>query len=146
MALREGKGDRVRAFHQSAKDMVITFSKRRVFMYERVKRKRSDSDQINGVHVNQKVTPDRKFKRGITVREGAAGEGGNQPIFVLDIGTRSVIGIVGEWADGVFYIYRTEKQEYTSRAVVDGQIENIAQTAKIAGAVKTGWRKRPRFL
>lgn len=58
-------------------------------------------------------------------------------IFALDIGTRSVIGMVGHVReDGVLNIVASDVEEYQNRAVVDGQIENINETAKIAAIVK----------
>lgn len=60
----------------------------------------------------------------------------NELIFVLDIGTRSVIGVVGRVTDGLLQVLRVETAEHSQRAVVDGQIQNIEQTARIAGQVK----------
>ena len=57
-------------------------------------------------------------------------------LFVLDIGTRSVTGIVGRVRDGMLEIMGIESDEHSGRAVVDGQIEDIEQTAAIAGGVK----------
>lgn len=57
-------------------------------------------------------------------------------IFALDIGTRSVIGVVGFVEDGLLKAQYVEQIEHSGRAVVDGQIEDIAETAKAAGAVK----------
>lgn len=57
-------------------------------------------------------------------------------IFALDIGTRSVIGIVGYQDGDLFRVCCTEREEYKNRAVVDGQIEDIEETAKITGLVK----------
>ena len=57
-------------------------------------------------------------------------------IFALDIGTRSVIGVVGALEGDVFKVRFVETVEHTRRAVVDGQIEDIEQTARVAGAVK----------
>ncbi len=57
-------------------------------------------------------------------------------IFALDIGTRSVIGIAGYKSGEVFKVLESEKEEYTSRVVVDGQIDDIAQTALTALKVK----------
>ena len=57
-------------------------------------------------------------------------------IFALDIGTRSVIGIVGYPDGALFHVCATEQEEYKTRAVVDGQIEDIEETAKIAELVK----------
>lgn len=57
-------------------------------------------------------------------------------IFALDIGTRSVIGVVGEPHGDIFKVLHVETVEHTRRAVVDGQIEDIEQTARIAELVK----------
>lgn len=57
-------------------------------------------------------------------------------IFALDIGTRSVIGVVGV-ADGeMFKVLAVESMEHDKRAMVDGQIEDVEQVAKVAGIVK----------
>lgn len=58
-------------------------------------------------------------------------------IFALDIGTRSVIGIVGHQENELFHVAATAREEYKNRAVVDGQIEDIEETAKIAAVVKS---------
>ncbi len=57
-------------------------------------------------------------------------------VFALDIGTRSVIGIIGRPEDDVFRVEYTEREEYKTRAVVDGQIEDIDDTARVAAQVK----------
>lgn len=63
-------------------------------------------------------------------------------IFALDIGTRSVIGILGE-RDGDFVrIIDTEMIEHTKRAMIDGQIEDIAQVARVAKQVKEALEER----
>ena len=63
-------------------------------------------------------------------------------IFALDIGTRSVIGIIGYMKNGIFRVLYTEREEYKTRAVVDGQIEDISDTAKIAVLVKERLEKK----
>jgi len=57
-------------------------------------------------------------------------------IFALDIGTRSIIGIVGTVIDGKVNIVAIEKEEHTQRAMIDGQIENIEKVSMLAGNVK----------
>lgn len=57
-------------------------------------------------------------------------------VFALDIGTRSVIGIIGRQEGDVFYVEHTDREEYKTRAVVDGQIEDIDDTARVAAEVK----------
>ncbi|WP_415068235.1 pilus assembly protein PilM [Lacrimispora sp.] len=59
-----------------------------------------------------------------------------QAIFALDIGTRSIIGMVGMPDGERIHIVAIERAEHTKRAMIDGQIEDIEQVAKIAGQVK----------
>ena len=56
-------------------------------------------------------------------------------IFALDIGTRSIIGIVGRVVDERFQVLAIEKEEHGKRAMLDGQIEDITQVAKVARRV-----------
>ncbi len=60
----------------------------------------------------------------------------DQAIFALDIGTRSIIGMVGMPDGERIHIVAIERAEHTKRAMIDGQIEDIEQVAKIAGQVK----------
>ena len=57
-------------------------------------------------------------------------------VFALDIGTRSVIGIVGRPQGQLFEVIAIESREHPQRAMIDGQIEDIRQVAHIAGEVK----------
>ena len=56
-------------------------------------------------------------------------------IYALDIGTRSIIGVVGRVEDERFQVLAIEKEEHGKRAMLDGQIEDIAQVAKVAQRV-----------
>ncbi|MCI9155825.1 MAG: pilus assembly protein PilM [Lawsonibacter sp.] len=56
----------------------------------------------------------------------------NGMIFALDIGTRSIIGMVGRVEDERFQVLAIEKEEHGKRAMLDGQIEDIGQVAKVA--------------
>lgn len=60
----------------------------------------------------------------------------NQMIFALDIGTRSVIGVVCAQQDEMFRVLCVESAEHTERAMIDGQIEDIDKTARVARIVK----------
>lgn len=62
-------------------------------------------------------------------------------LFILDIGTRSVIGVAGRMQDGLLQVLCVDQMEHSERAVVDGQIEDIEQTAKVAGQVKARMEK-----
>ncbi|MFA5657806.1 MAG: cell division protein FtsA, partial [Oscillospiraceae bacterium] len=58
-------------------------------------------------------------------------------IFALDIGTRNVVGIVGQNDDGVFSVLDSETCAHTKRAMKDGQIEEIDEVAKVVKNVKS---------
>lgn len=57
-------------------------------------------------------------------------------VFALDIGTRSIIGIVGVVEDDRFKVIAIEREEHSKRAMIDGQIEDINQVSKLAAIVK----------
>lgn len=57
-------------------------------------------------------------------------------IFALDIGTRNVVGIIGHMDDGVFCVDNSVSVPHTQRAMVDGQIEDIPEVARVSGIVK----------
>lgn len=59
-------------------------------------------------------------------------------IFSLDIGTRSVIGIVAEHRDedDKLHIIATDRLEHQTRAMLDGQIHDVPQVAAIIEKVK----------
>ena len=56
-------------------------------------------------------------------------------VFALDIGTRSIIGMLGRVENGRFYVTAIEKEEHDRRAMLDGQIVEIEQVALVAGEV-----------
>ncbi len=57
-------------------------------------------------------------------------------IFVLDIGTRSIIGLAGTVEDDRLKVLAIDSAEHTKRAMIDGQIEDISAVAKLAASVK----------
>ena len=57
-------------------------------------------------------------------------------IFGLDIGTRTIIGVVGYKQEKEFVIVATEVVEHESRAMIDGQIHDILAVARGAKKVK----------
>lgn len=57
-------------------------------------------------------------------------------IFALDIGTRNVVGVLGKMKDGVFSVISSYSAAHKQRAMVDGQIEDIQEVARVAGEVK----------
>lgn len=69
----------------------------------------------------------------------------DKTVFALDIGTRSIIGMVGIVENNKIKIIAVEKAEHTNRAMVDGQIENIEKVAELAGQVKTRLEEKVNF-
>ena len=61
---------------------------------------------------------------------------GNDMIFALDIGTRSIIGLVGTVQDEKLQVLAIDKEEHARRAMIDGQIENIEKVSALAKKVK----------
>jgi cell division protein FtsA len=58
-------------------------------------------------------------------------------IFALDIGTRSIIGITGVVEGEKLRVTAIVKEEHAQRSMIDGQIEDIEQVAKVARSVKS---------
>lgn len=57
-------------------------------------------------------------------------------IFALDIGTRTVVGIVGYYEKEIFKVIAAEVYEHKSRAMLDGQIHDINKVAEVVREVK----------
>lgn len=57
-------------------------------------------------------------------------------IFAMDIGTRTVVGVVGVQEEKFFRVIATEICEHEHRAMLDGQIHDIDQVASVAMKVK----------
>lgn len=65
-----------------------------------------------------------------------------EPVFALDIGTRTVIGIVGVRKEDKFCILAQEMVEHAGRAMYDGQIHDIPQVAAAVRRVKDGLERK----
>lgn len=83
-----------------------------------------------------------KAKKNGTVGKAAAkrpglGSQGNL-IFSLDIGTRTIVGVVGKKEEDTFTVVASEVVPHSHRAMIDGQIEDIAQVAKVVKRVVSG--------
>ena len=74
--------------------------------------------------------------------EQAKAERGSDMIYALDIGTRSIIGVVGRAEDDRFHVLAIEKQEHSKRAMMDGQIEDIDQVARVVKDVTARLQQR----
>lgn len=66
----------------------------------------------------------------------------NGYVFALDIGTRTVVGIIGEYIDEKFYLKDYVSVPHNKRAMVDGQVEDIKQVSKIVALVKSTLEER----
>ena len=58
-------------------------------------------------------------------------------LFALDIGTRSVVGIILEERDQSFHVVDILVEEHKERAMVDGQIHNVLKVAEAITSIKT---------
>lgn len=65
----------------------------------------------------------------------------NKLLFALDIGTRSIVGVVGEKNDSGIRMLAAQRQEHTTRAMLDGQIHDVPEVAKVIISVKTRLEK-----
>ncbi len=63
-------------------------------------------------------------------------------IFALDIGTRTVVGILAEKTDSGYKVIDMETAAHTKRSMTDGQIEDIEAVSEVIKAVKTALEKR----
>ncbi len=69
-------------------------------------------------------------------------EQGRDDVFALDIGTRSIIGVVGRVENGRLHVLAIEKENHGQRAMLDGQIEDIGKVAAVARTVIDRLEKR----
>ena len=46
-------------------------------------------------------------------------------VFGLDIGTRSIVGVVGYLSHQVFHVVAMAEEKHATRAMLDGQIHDI---------------------
>lgn len=59
----------------------------------------------------------------------------NQLLFALDIGTRSVVGLVGELHNGKIKLIASDREEHHTRAMLDGQIHDVQEVAEVLATV-----------
>lgn len=57
-------------------------------------------------------------------------------LFALDIGTRTVVGLVMESTDEGLKIVASEVLEHENRAMLDGQIHNVMEVARVVRTIK----------
>lgn len=61
----------------------------------------------------------------------------SEKIFALDIGTRSVVGIILEQNEDNYHVVDLIVEEHTERAMVDGQIHNVVYVAEVIAHIKS---------
>ncbi len=57
-------------------------------------------------------------------------------IFGLDIGTRSIVGVVGYNEEGKFHVMAHAMEEHDTRAMIDGQIHDVEKVTETIKKVK----------
>lgn len=72
-------------------------------------------------------------------------EQANNVILSLDIGTRSIIGMVGIVEESKVKVVAIEREEHAERAMLDGQIENIEKVSLLAVKVKKRLEEKTRI-
>ncbi|QHE62748.1 cell division protein [Rossellomorea vietnamensis] len=65
-----------------------------------------------------------------------------QKIFALDIGTRSVVGIILEEIDGIFQVSDILIEEHKKRAMLDGQIHDVPAVSEVISSIKEQLEKK----
>lgn len=102
-------------------------------------------EAVNNSETVKKTTAAKKTA-GKTAAKTAARKPAKKPqgdtVFALDIGTRTVVGVLGRMDGDVFRVKDTEVVPHLKRAMIDGQVEDIEQVAKVAAAVKENLEKR----
>ncbi|MBR1759931.1 MAG: pilus assembly protein PilM, partial [Schwartzia sp.] len=109
---------------------------------KKTRRKKKAEEETAAVTTEEAAPKARTPKTGArkTTKKAAAPKATapeKERIFALDIGTRSVIGIVAEQeADGTMTILDTTRREHKTRAMLDGQIHDVPQVAAVIREVK----------
>ncbi|WP_433743757.1 cell division protein FtsA [Falsibacillus pallidus] len=60
----------------------------------------------------------------------------NEKIFALDIGTRSVVGIILEEINSVYHVQELLVKEHKERAMLDGQIHDVPAVSQVIQEIK----------
>lgn len=84
---------------------------------------------------SSKTAPKRTAPRRTKKQQGDV-------IFALDIGTRTVVGVLAEKTADGYKLIDMETQAHESRSMTDGQIEDIDAVATVVKSVKTALERR----
>lgn len=63
-------------------------------------------------------------------------------VFALDIGTRSVVGVILEQQDEQYHVIDIHIKEHSERAMIDGQIHDVLSVAKTVKEIKETLEKK----
>ena len=92
---------------------------------------------------SDKITASNRKPRIKKIAETEVEAFNREKIFALDIGTRSVIGIVAvQEENGSLTIVATHREEHKTRAMLDGQIHDVPQVAAVIKSVKKELEKQ----
>ena len=93
-------------------------------------------------HPTRREWNDKKGGKDMAETKTPYGVQTEELIYALDVGTRSVIGMVGRAENGRVRVLAVEKQPHPRRAMLDGQIEDIAQVAQVVEQVTSRLEER----
>ena len=93
-------------------------------------------------HPTRREWNDKKGGKDMAETKTPYGVQTEELIYALDVGTRSVIGMVGRAENGRARVLAVEKQPHPRRAMLDGQIEDIAQVAQVVEQVTSRLEER----
>ena len=111
------------------------------------RRSRKDTSETPPIKLDQKKSPKPKTTvKKPRVKKTSESEtvlDNREKIFALDIGTRSVIGIVAVHEENdSLTIIATHREEHKTRAMLDGQIHDVPQVASVIKSVKNELEKQ----
>ena len=110
-------------------------------------RPRKEESAVKNTSENKKTTAKSATAKKTTAKKpSAAAKKTLKPqgdtVFALDIGTRTVVGVLGFMDGETFRVTDTESVPHLKRAMIDGQVEDIEQVAKVARTVKETLEQR----
>ncbi len=98
--------------------------------------RKSEAENVNKTEKNQTVKKSAAKKSGEKKAKAPAKKPQGDTVFALDIGTRTVVGVLGVTDGDSFKVTDTISVPHLKRAMIDGQVEDIEQVAKVALKVK----------
>ncbi len=96
---------------------------------KRGRKPKSETTAVSKKNTAKKRTTKPKVEKILRPQE-------DNEIFALDIGTRNVVGVLGSFSDGIYTVKSAVSHEHSERAMIDGQIEDITEVARVVAEVK----------